>query len=356
IVGCAPTGRAAQRIKELTGLPNCSTIHRLLSWSGDGFAHNENCPIGYDAVLIDEASMMDVQLAAALFAAIPPHASILIVGDINQLPSVGAGNVLRDMIAADICPVTHLTQVFRQSERSKITTCSHQINEGQFPSFDAITLDDIDWPSDALWIPCQRSQIGKTIEKLVKSILPLRGYKREDIQLLSPQHKTDVGNIALNEMVQAVWNPARSNNKAFGRFRISDRVIQCKNDYGLTIFNGDIGTVRSANQTDKIMEIEFFADQAKMVNYPGDSLEELQLAYSISVHKSQGSEFPVVIIPATMSHYMMLQRNLLYTAVTRAKALLIVVGEREAIQQAVRVQGNNKRQTRLKERILELPY
>jgi exodeoxyribonuclease V alpha subunit len=349
ITACAPTGKAAQRIKELTGIENSSTIHRLLGWGGGGqYAYNAKRPIEADAVLVDEASMMDISLANSLFQAIPPSARVLLVGDINQLPSVGPGNVLRDVIDSGICPVTRLTQIFRQGAGSNIVNCSHQINNGDFPQFETLTLED-DAKTDALWFPCQRHEILGTIEAVIKRWLPSRGYDLNDVQMLSPQHKTEVGNIALNQLAQQLWNPIACTRKAFGFFRVNDRVIQTKNDYQLTIFNGDIGKIKSANIEDKIMDIDF--GDAKPINYPGSPLDNLQLAYSISVHKSQGSEFPIVIIPATMSHYMVLQRNLLYTAVTRAKRLLIVVGEKEAIAQAVRVQGNNKRQTRLLERI-----
>lgn len=348
IVGASPTGKAAQRLKETTGL-DASTIHRLLGWTGEGFFHDRNNPLSGDAFIIDEFSMTDLRLSHALFEAIPRHASIVLVGDVNQLPSVGPGNVLRDVINSGVIPVTHLTEVFRQAATSKIISSSHQINQGVFPDLEDLGRSNLYPSSDALFIKCGREKIRDAIGWLVKTKLPEMGWEQDDIQCLSPMHKGDIGNIELNSLVQSIWNPSDRGKVEMRGFRVGDRVIQTCNNYDKEIFNGDIGKIISINKTDGEAIVSFPDPTVgtKHVELDESDFSDLMLAYSISVHKSQGSEFPVVIIPVSMSQYILLQRNLLYTGVTRAKKLLVLVGEEDAIKTAVRTNKISKRNTAL---------
>lgn len=352
IVAVAPTGKAAQRIKEATGLMTASTIHRLLGWNGNGFERNLDNPIEADAFLIDEFSMTDLRLANSLFQAIPPHAVVLIVGDVNQLPSVGAGNVLRDVIESGAVPVVRLTQVFRQAATSRIIQASLSINEGKFPELEQISRSSGKPSTDALWINCSADRIQEAISWLLTTKLPEMGWANDDIQVLSPMHKGDAGNIALNQMIQKAWNPSTKNR--VGEFREGDRVIQTSNNYDKNVFNGDIGKIESIDQTEKEVLIRFpdlDNPAGRVVSYDFGEMDDLMLAYSISIHKSQGSEFPVIVIPATMQHYMMLQRNLYYTGITRGKKLVVLVGEEKAIQTAVRTNRLNQRNTALASRL-----
>jgi exodeoxyribonuclease V alpha subunit len=349
IIGCAPTGKASRRLKETTGL-KALTIHRLLGWTGTGFAHTRNNPLPGDAFLIDEFSMVDVKLAHALFEAIPRHASVVLVGDVNQLPSVGPGNVLRDVINSEVIPVTRLTEVFRQAATSKIISTSHQINNGSFPDFELLGKANLHPSTDALWIKCDRDTIQKAITWLVDYKLPDMGWSHDDIQCLSPMHKGDIGNIELNTMIQNIWNPADRSKAELRGFRVGDRVIQTVNNYDKEIFNGDIGKIISINKTDGEAIVLFpddNNDEGKRVELDETDFSDLMLAYSISIHKSQGSEFPVIVIPVSMSQYILLQRNLLYTGVTRGKKLVVLVGEEAAIKKAVTTNHIGKRNTLL---------
>lgn len=351
----APTGKAAQRIKEATGLESASTIHRALGWSGSGFTHNKDNPLAGDAFLIDEASMVDLKLAWSLFQAIPHHAVVAIVGDINQLPSVGAGNVLRDAIESGSIPVIRLDVVQRQGATSQILQSSLDINKGLFPSLEQVSKLR-ESRSDALWINCAQDKILEAIEWLVSDRLPSMGFFPDDIQTLAPMHKTDCGNNALNAMIQNAWNPMGRVVPWSKSFRVGDRVIQLKNNYMDNVFNGDIGTIAGFDEESKTVFCRFQDpdNEYRLVSYePGDLLESLSLAYSISIHKSQGCEFPVVVIPASMQHFMMLQRNLYYTGVTRGKKLVVIVGEEKAIATAVRTEKIGKRNTRLSDRLCE---
>lgn len=354
VIACAPTGKAAQRIREATGLMSASTIHRLLGWNGYGFDHNEDNPLEGDAFLIDEFSMTDLRLANALFQAIPPHAIALIVGDVNQLPSVGAGNVLRDIIESQQIPVVRLTETFRQAKTSRIIQASLAINEGQFPALEQISRSSGVPQSDALWVKCAPDRIPEAISWLLTDRLRSMGWQQDDIQVLSPMHRGDIGNIALNTLIQNAWNPARRGAAVMGNFREGDRVIQTSNDYDKKVFNGDIGKIELIDATEKEVEIRFpdlDNPDGRVVTYSASDLDNIMLAYSISIHKSQGSEFPVVVIPIAMSQYRMLQRNLLYTGLTRGKKLVVLVGEEQAIAMAVRTQNLNQRNTALAERI-----
>ena len=354
IVATAPTGKAAQRIKEVAGIKAASTIHRLLEWTDGVFARNEENPIEADAFIIDEFSMVDVSLAWALFRAIPPHAVVVIIGDPNQLPSIGPGSVLKDIIASKTVPVVPLTEIFRQAENSKIIQASRSIIQGDFPNFDVFDFSNLDAPDtidsilQSVWIPCGGGEIKSTIKWLLERGLPCG---KEEIQLLSPIHKGEVGNIALNELAQEIWN-FDCGQPTMGCIRVDDRVIQTANDYSRQVFNGDIGVVEYINLENNRFFVRFECDSTpRIVKYERSDLENLALAYSISIHKAQGSEFPVVIIPVTMQHYMMLQRNILYTGFTRGKRLVIIVGEKEAIELAVRNQKSDCRNTSLADRL-----
>lgn len=354
VVAIAPTGKAAQRIREATGLSSASTIHRLLGWNGHGFNHNADNPLEGDAFLIDEASMMDLKLANSLFQAIPAHAVVMIVGDVNQLPSVGAGNVLRDIIECGQIPVIRLTEIFRQAATSRIIQASLAINEGKMPPLELLGRATENSMSDALWIKCSQGQIPDAIAWLLTDKLPAVGWEQDQIQVLSPMHKGESGNIALNAMIQRLWNPSERNKPSMGDFRVGDRIIQTANDYDKRVFNGDIGKIELIDLTEKEIKIRFpdlDNTDGRIVTYEPGDLDNLMLAYSISIHKSQGSEFPVVIIPASMQHYMMLQRNLYYTGVTRGKKLMVLVGEEKAIATAVRTQKLGQRNTALAERL-----
>lgn len=352
IAAAAPTGKAAQRIREVAAIETASTIHRLLEWFDGGFTRNAENPIEADAFVIDEFSMVDISLAWALFQAIPPHAIVVIIGDPNQLPSIGPGNILKDIIASDTVPIVELTEIFRQAKNSKIIQASRAIVQGDFPNldvFDRSTEGVIDSNFQSVWIPCESSEIASTIEWLLKSGLP---YDKEEIQLLSPMHKGEVGNIALNEMAQNAWNPDRG-QPAMGQIRMGDRVIQTSNDYSRQVFNGDIGVVERIDKENNCLFVRFAGldSRWRSVKYTRQDIEFLQLAYSISIHKAQGSEFPVVVIPVTKQHSIMLQRNILYTGFTRGKQLVVLVGEKQAIDMAIATQKANSRNTNLGDRL-----
>jgi exodeoxyribonuclease V alpha subunit len=356
VIGIAPTGKAAQRIREATGLKTASTIHRLLGWKGTTFLHSNNKKISADAFLIDEASMMDLRLARALLEAIPRHAMVALVGDVDQLPSIGPGNVLRDIIESGEIPVTRLTEIFRQAETSRIIQASLSIKEGKMPQLERLDRGT-DYPtSDALWINCSESKIRSALKWLITEKLPEMGWEKEQIQCLSPVHKGSCGNIELNKLIQEAWNPPMPHKPEFMEFRVGDRVIQTSNDYKRRVFNGDIGVIESINISEKEALVRFpdldEPEEGRLVKYGlGDLIDDLLLAYSISVHKSQGSEFPVVVMPLSVQHYRMLQRNLLYTGFTRGKQLVVLIGEERPLQVAVRSDRLKVRNTRLAERI-----
>lgn len=352
IVCCAPTGKAAQRAKESTGV-DAHTIHRLLGWTGHGFERDAENPIECDAILIDECSMPNLELMNSLFRAIPAHACVLMIGDPNQLPCIGAGNVLKDAISSGLLPVTELAQVFRQAGDSRIIQVSHDVNAGRFPCFQRVSRNT-EIVTDALWVACDQVKIPVAIRWLLTEQLPSMNIAKDDIQLLSPQHRGDVGNIALNQMVQDIWNPKPV--QELSGWRLGDRVIQTSNNYDKKVFNGDIGVIELIDTEEKEFSIRYPCPESpdgKLIVYSSGEMSDVMLAYSISIHKSQGSEFPVVIIPATMQHYIMLKRNLYYTGVTRGKKLVIMVGEEKAINTAVRTQTSDSRNTTLVQRLTE---
>ena len=331
----SPTGRAAKRLSEATGR-TASTIHRLLRWVPQEarFEHDENNPLDTQFVVVDESSMIDLLLFYSLLKAIPPGAHLLLVGDIDQLPSVGAGNVLKDVIASGIADVTRLNQIFRQDEDSYIITNAHRINTGQMPHTDNQSKDffffNIEDPTEA------GAMIVDLVAERLKRVLGDYDPK-EDIQVIAPMYKGAIGVNALNEALQDRLNPPRERllEVRLGSrvFRPGDKVMQTKNNYEVDVFNGDIGFVHGINPDEKEIQINI---EGRYINYSYDAADEQLIhAYCISTHRSQGSEYPVVVMPVMAQHYMMLQRNLLYTAITRAKQMVVLVGTRKAVGMAV---------------------
>lgn len=347
----APTGRAAQRLTEVSAM-QAKTIHRLLEWTpqNHGFTKDEFNPLTAQAVVIDEASMLDARLAANLLSAIPRTSQIIFIGDVDQLPSVGPGNVLHDMIDSQKVPFCRLTEIFRQASSSAIIQTAHAINRGEVPQFSN------EAGVDCRFIEAENPEdIKGIVQKLMKETLPqkLGFHPIRDIQILTPMNRGDIGTKQLNDEIQQLLNPPRPDVHEFKResytLRRGDKVIQSSNNYDLNVFNGDIGYVEEA-AVDGGKVIVTFGDE-RTVTYTPDNVGDLRLAYAITIHKSQGSEFPVVILPISMQHYVMLQRNLVYTGLTRARKLAIFVGSRRALQYAVQNQISMKRQTFLVERI-----
>lgn len=343
---CAPTGRAAQRLMEVTG-HKAKTIHRLLEWgqTAGQFQRNHDNPIEASVVVVDEASMLDIQLANALIDAISPKTQVIFIGDVDQLPSVGPGNVLKDLIDSKVVPFTRLEEIFRQAAQSEIIRSSHAINSSILPDFSN------DKESDCRFIEVEGSAESlHVIERLVHDILPKKTPfdPFKDIQILTPMKRTELGTVNLNERIQSILNPKRKDVREYESknivLRQNDKVIQCTNNYDLGVFNGDIGLIVDASvQKGKVM-VEF---GRRVVTYSSEEVGQLQLAYAITIHKSQGSEFPVVIIPISTQHFVMLQKNLVYTALTRAKKLAIFVGTKKALQLAATTQVSQLRRTNL---------
>lgn len=340
----APTGRAAKRITETTGL-EAKTIHRLLEYKPpEGYKKNEENKLEGDVLIIDEASMIDILLMYNLLKAIPDEMILIIVGDIDQLPSVGAGNVLKDIIESEAIPVVKLDQIFRQALGSKIVTNAHRINKGMYPDLKGGKK------SNFFFIE-EKENIVDLIVNLCSKRLPIY-YKSDpvkDIQVLTPMQKSETGAHNLNINLQSSLNPNRIFLKRGAmEFRLKDKVMQIRNNYDKEVYNGDIGLITYVDTEEKKLRVKF---DEKEVEYDILELDELTLAYAVTIHKSQGSEYPVVIIPITFSHYIMLQRNLLYTGITRAKRLVVLVGEKKAIGVAVYNNEVKKRNTRLAERL-----
>ena len=340
---CAPTGRAAKRLSEATGL-EAKTIHRLLEVqsSTGAFTRNESRPLDCDLLVVDETSMVDVPLMSHLLRAMPAQGSLLLVGDVDQLPSVGPGLALRDLIESGVVPVVRLTEVFRQVANSRIITNAHRINQGLLPELPAK-----DSERDFYFVEREEPErIANTLLDLVKRRIPGKFQLDpiRDIQVLGPMNRGSLGIRELNVRLQAELNPARPDEplvEKFGwQFRVRDKVIQTENDYDKEVFNGDIGQVVKID----LLECELTVNFApREVVYEFGELDELALAYAITIHKSQGSEFPAVVIPLAMQHYMLLQRNLVYTGVTRGKRLVVLVGQQKALATAVR---NNRTERR----------
>ena len=348
----APTGRAAKRLSETSGL-EAQTIHRLLDYKpGGGFKHNEDNPLKADLVIIDEASMIDVQLMSLLLKAIPKQSSLIIVGDVDQLPSVGPGNVLSDIINSNIIPVVRLDEIFRQASDSLIITNAHKINKGIYP----VTPVNNDQLSDFYFINAEKGEniFTKVIALITERIPKKFGFNPlEDIQILCPMQRGGSGAQSFNIELQKVLNPPNENSlEKYGwRFSEGDKVMQIENNYDKEVYNGDIGFIKEINKIEQEMLIEF--DERKII-YDFTDLDQVTLAYAITIHKSQGSEYPVVIIPLLMQHYVMLKRNLIYTAVTRGKKLVIILGESKALALALKERMIIKRYSKLKEMLQSL--
>lgn len=345
----APTGRAAKRLSEATGR-QAKTIHRMLEFDPSvmGFKHNDENPLKVDFVVVDEISMMDVSLAHALFKAVPNTASLLLVGDADQLPSVGPGNVLRDIIDSGRIPVVRLTQIFRQSPGSLISLNAARINAGEPVEL----LPHYKGEKDFYFIPCETPE---QVEQQVLSLCAGRLTKKygfdplRDIQVLTPMRKGIIGAGNLNRRLQETLNPGRPGLDSGGwRFCVGDKVMQIRNNYEKEVFNGDLAYVVDCDRENETLLLRF---DEKTISYELSELNELELAYAVTVHKSQGSEFPCIVLPLHTTHYPLLQRNLIYTGITRGKRLVVVVGSKKALAVAI---SNNKvahRYTRLNERL-----
>lgn len=354
----APTGRAAKRLTEATGAAHmpAKTLHRLLEFvpHDNSYQRNENNPLPYDFVIVDEVSMIDILLFYHLLKALPPSAHLLLVGDADQLPSVGPGNVLRDLLRSEAVPCVRLTDLFRQAQASQIIVNAHRINSGQMP------LLKQEPRSDFYFLPEEDPlRVQQRVMDYVQNRIPRHYHLNplSDIQVLSPMYKGVVGVSLLNEELQKRLNPATTGMLEWNgqAFRVGDKVMQVRNDYDKGVFNGDIGWIRQINKEDSTLKVEFQEEAGPLlVAYEFHELDELVLAYAVTIHKSQGSEYPAIVIPLVQQHYMLLQRNLLYTAITRAKRLCIIVGQPRALEVAVKNDRVAWRNTALAERLKAL--
>jgi exodeoxyribonuclease V alpha subunit len=346
----APTGRAAKKISETTGR-EAKTIHRLLKYSpkNNTFFKNEDNPIHTDVIILDEVSMIDVILMNQLLKAILPGTFVILIGDVDQLPSVGPGNVLKDIIESGVIPVVRLTTIFRQESRSLIIVNSHRINEGKYPILKGEKERDFYFLEEEI----PQAAVRKIIN-LCTTRLPSK-YKIDpvvDIQVLTPMYKGEVGADNLNYQLREALNPKGTQIKYRDNiFRVNDKIMQIKNNYDKEVFNGDIGTINKINLEESTLEVSFYE---RKVSYDFAELNELVLAYAITVHKSQGSEYKIVIIPVTTQHYLLLQRNLLYTGITRARDMVILIGTKKALWIAIKNNKTFHRNTLLQERLREM--
>ena len=348
----APTGRAAKRMSESTGLP-AVTIHRLLGWNGsEGFDHNEDNPLEGKILIVDESSMVDISLANKLFKALPEHIQVILVGDEDQLPSVGPGQVLKDLLRSKVIPTIRLTDIYRQAEGSSIIELAHEIKDGQLP-------ENVLAPTkDRSFIKCQTGQIADVVQKVILNAVQ-KGYSPRDIQVLAPMYKGPAGIDRLNTVLQEALNgnPDGSRKEiAYGetKYRVGDKVLQLVNQPDKHVFNGDMGEVVSvfyAKENTEKQDMVVVSFEGTEVTYTRQDLGQITLAYCCSIHKSQGSEFPIVILPVVKSYYRMLRRNLIYTAITRSKQFLILCGEEDALRTGVRRADEQMRQTTLMEKL-----
>lgn len=380
IVLAAPTGRASQRMTEVIG-KEATTIHRLLSWDpiNGGFLKNENNTIEADFIIIDESSMLDINLAASLLKATSYKTQILFIGDADQLPPVGPGDFFKDLIASNIVPIYRLNKIFRQGKESLIIKYAHSINEGEIPNIDTPLLNPALWTngSDCVFIDSGLAEEHKSnkdypkwsslryglnmIEMLIKlytEIVPKYIGKEREIQILIPMNVGDLGTIKINSIIQGLINP---HEKGKGEikfkekvFRKGDKVIQTKNNYDLGVFNGDIGRIIDVREPNFELTVKY--SEEREVDYKKSDIFELDLAYAISIHKSQGSEFDCVIMPMMNQYYRMLFRNLIYTGLTRAKKFAVILGQRKALETAVNNINYDKRQTSLKSMLLDTSF
>lgn len=350
ISGAAPTGRAAKRMSEVTGL-NCTTIHRLLEYNpAYGYQRNEEDPLTEDAIIIDEVSMVNIFLMNSLLKAVKPSTKLILVGDENQLPCIGPGNILHDIIFSESVPVITLKEIFRQAEGSKIIINSHNIINDK-----PIIINNSDPDTDFFFIQNDNLEsISRTIDELVSERLPKKyGIKPTEIQVLSPRRK-DVGCSAneLNKILQESLNKSEVSIKyGMGEFRLGDKVMQIKNNYQKDVFNGDVGFIDDIDLEKKEISVKY--DDDMIVKYGQADFDEIILAYASTIHKSQGSEYPIVIIPVVMSHYVMLKRNLIYTGITRAKKICVLIGEKKALAVAINNNIYDTRNTMLEEWLRE---
>ncbi len=351
----APTGRAAKRLAEATGF-EAKTLHRLLEYAphDNTYQRNEANPLPYQFVIVDEFSMVDILLFYNLLKALPKDAHLLLVGDADQLPSVGPGNVLRDLLRSEAIPTVRLTDLFRQAQQSKIIVNAHRINAGEMPNTKIEATSDFFFMAEEDPIRAQ-----KLILDLVQRRLPARYHfnPMTDIQVLAPMYKGPVGVMSLNEELQAHLNPSAIAQVEWGgnTLRVGDKVMQIRNNYDKGVFNGDVGWIRVINRENATVKVEFVEEAGPLyVSYEFHELDELTLAYATTIHKSQGSEYPAIIVPLVVQHRMLLQRNLLYTAITRAKRFCVLVGQPYALEMAVRNDRVALRNTGLAERLLVL--
>ena len=345
ILLAAPTGRAAKRMSEATGM-EAKTIHRLLEYNPqDGYKRNDENPLEGDALIVDECSMIDIILMNNLTKALPTTMRLVLVGDIDQLPSVGAGNVLRDIIDSGVIPVVRLTRIFRQAQSSRIVMSAHAINRGCFPDISNGQHTDFFFMKQE-----EPEKVAETIVSLVRDRLP-KAYRQPtaNIQVLTPMQRGVVGAANLNMALQQALN---YNTAALVRggytYKEGDRVMQLRNNYDKDVYNGDLGYMHSMDMEERTLTVDF---DGQLVEYEVSELDELTLAYATTIHKSQGSEYPIVVMPVLMTHYVMLQRNLIYTGITRAKKICVLVGQTKALAYAIHNMKVLKRNTRLKERL-----
>jgi exodeoxyribonuclease V alpha subunit len=348
ILLAAPTGRAAKRMSEATGC-GAKTIHRMLEYNPEkgGFQRNENNPLECDLLVVDEASMIDTLLMFSMLKSVPPEAALILVGDVNQLPSVGAGNVLNDVIESGLVPVVVLTEIFRQAKESRIVINAHRINSGEMPFLKADEKG-----GDFYFIEQDNPEkIIEIIRELVTDRIPKRfGFDSfDEIQVLTPMHRGVLGSSALNAVLQEALNPGEALLvRGEKNYKPGDKVMQVRNNYEKDVFNGDIGRIRSINSDDQKMVVSF---DGRPVEYDFHELDDIILSYAVSVHKSQGSEYPAVVMPVHTQHYMLLQRNLIYTALTRGRRLVVMVGTKKALAIGINNNRTQKRYTYLKERL-----
>jgi exodeoxyribonuclease V alpha subunit len=349
----SPTGRAAKRLSEVTGR-EARTVHRLLEFTPEahGFKHNAENPLDCDVLIVDECSMLDMVLTYSLLKAVPETAQVVFVGDVDQLPSVGPGNVLRDLIDSGQIPVARLTQIFRQAAQSLIITNAHAINQGRLPE-----LPPPSEGKDCAWLDAEDpEEVADKVVAVVAKSLPKRGFASSDVQVLTPMQRGSAGAVVLNQRLQEILNPKQPEKPEVQRgarlFRPGDRVMQMRNNYDKGVYNGDIGIVGNIDHDEDTLAVHFTDAQGTTeVTYDFADLDELTLAYAVTIHKSQGSEYPAVVLALHTQHYMLLQRNLLYTALTRARQFAVLIGPQRAIQIAVRKRSDIRRHTRLKERL-----
>ena len=345
ILLAAPTGRASKRMSEATGM-EAKTIHRLLEFNPqDGYKRNDENPLEGDALIVDECSMIDIILMYNLMKAIPENMRLVLVGDIDQLPSVGAGNVLRDIIDSEKIPVVRLTRIFRQAQSSRIVMSAHAINQGRYPDTSNGKQTDFFFIKNE-----EPEQVAEEIVKLVKHRLP-KAYNQplNNIQVLTPMQRSVVGANNLNMMLQQALNTSNLGISRGGTtYKLGDRVMQVRNNYDKNVFNGDIGIVEHVSMEDRTLFVRF---DDNLVEYEASELDEVTLAYATTIHKAQGSEYPIVVIPVLMTHFVMLQRNLIYTGITRAKKICVLIGQPKALAYTIRNLTVTKRNTKLKERL-----